>query len=82
MNFHYKWMKLRLDNEALPPVFEMFVWNEKVMRRCFFLKLLIINMKGLSVFETPKIIVRKNIFPFWGSLLLLHMGMPAMGCWV
>lgn len=39
-------------------------------------------MKGLSIFETPKIIVQKNIFPFWGSLLLLHMGMPAMGCWV
>lgn len=36
MNFHYKWMKLPLDNEALPPVFEMFVWNEKVMRRFFF----------------------------------------------
>lgn len=39
-------------------------------------------MKGLSVFETPKIILWKNIFPFWGSLLLLHMGMPAMGCWL
>ena len=73
-------MKLPLDYEALLPAFERFIWNEKVIEEMLFLKLLIINMKGLPIFETPKIILWKNIFPFLGSLLLLHVGMPVMGC--
>lgn len=82
MNFHYKWMKCPLDNEALPPAFKRFIWNEKIIEEMLFLKLLIINMKGLSIFEIlKKLLYRKKIIPLLGSLLLLQMGLPAMSRW-
>lgn len=47
-------MKLPLDNETLLLAFERFTWNKKVIEEMLFLKLLIINMKRLSIFETLK----------------------------
>lgn len=65
MNFHYKWMKLPLDNEALLPAFERFIWNEKVIEETLFLKLLIINMRGLPIIEIPKnYFMKKSVSSF------------------
>ena len=79
MNFHYKWVKRPLDNEALKLSFKRFIWNEKIIEEMLFLKLLIINMKGLSIFEIPKNYFVKKDIPSFGVITSATDGAASYG---
>lgn len=79
MNFLFKWMKFPLDNETLLPAFERFIQNEKVIEEMLFFKLLIINMKGLSIFEAPKNYFMEKDYPSLGIIASVTNGNVSYG---